>query len=294
MRRRPGRSFALLVGMGAVLEFGGAAIAYAGIQTMAQCYYWTWFPGVGQGHFPAACMQPLAGAGFHLFVPVALLLGVLCASAILAGVRAVGLVRSARNADLVLGPCLSELPEALTDAVAQVGGERVELRGDAEPYALCIGVLRPRIAVSTGLVQVLGRDELAAVLAHEELHRRRRAPLRQIAARVIARGLFFVPLLDDLLEVHVVEEEILADRKSAATVGRRPLAAALGKLLSTPSMAAGTSGFGRTSALPYRVKALGEDRMPLPKLGLPRVVASGATLGALVLLMLWMPISGLH
>lgn len=294
MTRRPGRSFVLLVGIGTGLELGGAAIAYFGLQTMAQCYYWPWFPGVGQGRFPAVCMQPLAGAGVHLFVPVALLIGLLCASAILAGVRAVGLLRSARKADVVLGPRLAEFPEVLVEAVAQAGAERVELRDDGAPYAFCIGLLRPRIAMSTELLQTLGRDELAAVLAHEELHRRRRAPLRQIVARATARALFFMPFLDDLLEIHVVEEEILADRGSAAIVGRRPLAEALGKLLSTPSVVSGVSGFGRTSALPYRVKALGEGTMPLPKLGLLRAVASGAALGVLVLLVLWMPISGVH
>lgn len=294
MGRRPGRSFALLVGIGAGLEFGGAAIAYFGLHTMAQCYYWPWFPGVGQGRFPAVCMQPLAGAGVHLFVPVALLIGLLCASTVLAGARAFGLLRSSRKADMVLGPPVAAPPDVLADAVAQAGAERVELRQDDEPYAFCIGVLRPRIAVSMGLLQALGLDELAAVLAHEELHRRRRAPLRQIIARVMARALFFMPFLDDLLEVHLVEEEILADRESVTIVGRRPLAEALGKLLSAPSLVFGASGFGRTSALPYRVKALGEGTMPLPKLGLLRAVASGAALGALVLLVAWMPISGVH
>jgi hypothetical protein len=179
-------------------------------------------------------------------------------------------------------------------AAMQAKAERVELREDDESYALCIGLLRPRVAVSTGLLQRLGHDELAAVLCHEELHRRRRAPLRQLIARVTARGLFFVPLLDDLLEVHLVEEEILADRKSTAIVGRRSLALALGKLSSDRAMLAGASGFGRVSALPYRVRALQEGSMPLPSVGLSRVVMSGISLGALVVLVLWMPVAGLH
>ena len=293
MRRRPGRSFVLLVGVGAGLELGGAAVACFGLDTMARCY-WAWLPGGARPRFPLACTRPIAGVGFHLFVPVAFLLGLLCATVILAGVRAVALGRSVRKADLILGPRVPEVPDKLATAAMRAGAQRVELRHNDEPYALCIGMLHPRVAVSTGLVAHLGRDELAAVLAHEELHRLRLAPLRQLVARVTARGLFFVPLLDDLLEVHLVEEEILADRSAASIVGRRALALALGKLSSAPALVAGASGFGRVPALPYRVKALQEGSTPLPRLGLPRVVMSGISLAALVVLVAWMPVAGFH
>ncbi len=291
MRGRPGRSFALLVGIGAGLELGGVGVALVGLDTMARCY-WAWLPGAAR--FPLACNRAIAGVGFHLFVPVAILLGVLCATVVLAGVRAVGLVQSVRNADQILGPRLPELPDDLAKAASLAQAERVELRDGDEPYALCIGMLRPRVAVSTGLLQHLGCEELAAVMAHEELHRQRRAPLRQMVARVTARALFFVPVLDDLLEVHLVEEEILADRTSSGIVGRRALALALGKLSSGPTIVVGAAGFGRVSALPYRVKALQEGSVPLPGLKLSSVVTSGMSLAALAVLVVWMPLSGLH
>jgi beta-lactamase regulating signal transducer with metallopeptidase domain len=291
MRGRPGRSFTLLVAMGVAIELGGAGIAFFGLDTMARCY-WAWLPAAAQ--FPLVCNRAITGVGFHLFVPVAILLGVLGATVILAGVRAVTLARSLRKADLILGPRLPEPPDELLTAAMLARAERVELRDDDEPYALCIGMLRPRIAVSTGLLRHLGHEELAAVLAHEELHRRRRAPLRQAVARVIARALFFAPLLGDLLDVHLVEEEILADRTSSGIVGRRALALALGKLSSAPTVVAGAAGFGRVSALPYRVKALQEGSMPLPRLDLSRVVMSGISLGGLVALVVWMPLSGPH
>ena len=293
MTRRPGRSFALLVGIGAGLELGGAGLAFFGLETMARCY-WAWFPGVARPRFPLSCTRPIAGVGFHLFVPVAILVAVLCATVILAGGRGVALARSVRKADLILGTRVPELPDELRTAAKRARAARVELRGDGEPYALCIGMLHPRIVVSTGLLRDLGPEELAAVLAHEELHRRRRAPLRQIVARVTARALFFVPLLDDLLEVHLVEEEILADRTSSAIVGRRALALAIAKLSSVRTSVAGSSGFGRVPALPYRVRALQDGSMPLPQVGLRRTVVSGISLGALVALVVWMPLSGLH
>lgn len=293
MTRRPGRSFALLVGMGAGIELGGAGMAFFGLKTMARCY-WAWFPGVTRPRFPLACNRPIAGAGFHLFVPVAILLGLLCTTVILAAVRGASLIQSVWKADLILGSRVPELPYELAAAGMRARAERVDLRDDSEPYALCIGMLHPRIVVSTGLLEHLGREELAAVLAHEELHRRRRSPLRQIVARVTARALFFIPLLDDLLEVHLVEEEILADRTSSAIVGRRALASALTTLSSAPISMAGASGFGRVPALAYRVRALQDGSMPLPQVGFSRLVVSTISLAMLAMLVIWMPLSGLR
>src|SRR4051794_37559721 len=45
------------------------------------------------------------------------------------------------------------------------------------PMAFCAGWLHPRVYVSTAALRVLSRDELAAVLAHEQHHRALRDPL---------------------------------------------------------------------------------------------------------------------
>jgi hypothetical protein len=47
-------------------------------------------------------------------------------------------------------------------------------------------------------------------------------------------------------------------------------------------------------ALPYRVRALQDGSMPLPQVGLSRMDVSGISLGVLVVLVVWMPLSGLH
>lgn len=289
MSRRAGRSFLLLMGVGVFLELAAAGVALLGLGTMARCY-WAWSPGGAHPPFPSVCRSAIIGAGFHLFVPVVILLGLICVTGVLAGVCGVSLVRSVHKADAILGPCL-RTPEVLVTAATLGRAEHVELHDDAHPYALCIGMRQPRIVISTGLVERLDLDEVAAVLAHEEVHRRRRAPLRQLMARMTARALFFVPVLDDLLEIHLVEEEIMADRTSTAIIGRRPLALALGKLSSTPTMA-GVAG--RVRAMPYRVRALQDGSTPLPRLGFTRAVMSGLFLAALVVLLLWMPLAGLR
>ncbi len=47
--------------------------------------------------------------------------------------------------------------------------------------AFVLGAVRPRIYLGADLIDVLDRDELRAVLLHEEHHRRTRAPLRLAA-----------------------------------------------------------------------------------------------------------------
>ena len=71
-----------------------------------------------------------------------------------------------------------------------------------QPRAFCAGLLRPRVYVSTGAVAILDQEALSAVLAHERHHARRRDPLRLAIGRVLARALFFLPGLADLLDVN--------------------------------------------------------------------------------------------
>lgn len=61
------------------------------------------------------------------------------------------------------------------------------------PQAFCAGLLRPRVYVSTGALELLDDPAVAAVLAHERHHARRHDPLRLACGRVLAGGLFFVP-----------------------------------------------------------------------------------------------------
>ena len=52
----------------------------------------------------------------------------------------------------------------------------------AAPVAFCAGWLRPRVYVSTALLERLSADELRAVLAHEQHHGALRDPLRLAGA----------------------------------------------------------------------------------------------------------------
>jgi Zn-dependent protease with chaperone function len=109
---------------------------------------------------------------------------------------------------------------------------RIDVVTDDRPFSFCYWFLRPRICLSTALVERLDPDELRAVLYHERYHLRQRDPLRQIVARYFAAGLYVVPVVDELLSFHTLQKEIEADQEAVRASGDvRSLASALYKLL---------------------------------------------------------------
>jgi hypothetical protein len=87
---------------------------------------------------------------------------------------------------------------------------------DERPGAFCAGLIKPRVYVSSGAVALLDEAALRAVLAHERHHARRRDPLRLAAGRVIARALFFVPGLGELVRRQQALAELSADESAVA------------------------------------------------------------------------------
>jgi len=88
---------------------------------------------------------------------------VVAASAIVKNGRHIRALRVLRQ-----GPS-AELAAA---AVGVAPAGRVYLLADARPFAVCVGLWRPAIYVSSGLVGSVSPAGLRAALAHEEAHRR--------------------------------------------------------------------------------------------------------------------------
>lgn len=136
------------------------------------------------------------------------------------------LIRSLLRRQLTPSGALAELAERLGLA------GRIDVVVDLRPFSFCYWFLRPRVCVSTGLVERLQPDELEAVLLHERSHLRRRDPLRLVIARYFAAGLYVVPVVEDLVEHYTLEKELEADQDAVSALGDvRPLARALYKVL---------------------------------------------------------------
>lgn len=147
------------------------------------------------------------------------------------GLAALGLLAAAIGGRSLLRALRAErrLLRALAPVAGPEHGPGVRVFAGREPVAFCAGLLRPRVYVSTGLVAALGAEQLAAVLAHEQHHRRTRDPLRLAVVQAGARALFFVPVLRPLHGAYATVAELGADEAAiAASNGRRgPLASAL-------------------------------------------------------------------
>lgn len=108
-----------------------------------------------------------------------------------------------------------------------IDGVEVTIIEASGPKAFCVGLLRPRVYLSTGALVLLAPVELAAVVAHEAHHKSRRDPLRILAASVLADALFFLPALSRLSERYRQLAELAADEAAAKLKGRSVLASAL-------------------------------------------------------------------
>lgn len=128
--------------------------------------------------------------------------------------------------------------------------------------AFTAGWIRPLIYVSGELDSALSVDQLAAIVAHEDAHRRRRDPLRLSLLRFLACVLFYLPALRRLADDMADEAEIDADDEAACRcVEPLVLASAIVDLASYPGLPATAAvGFQRPELLERRVRRLaGED-----------------------------------
>lgn len=127
-------------------------------------------------------------------------------------------------------------PAELTAAAMQLGlKDHIDLVRHPASFAFCYGYVRPRICVSTGLVDLVTALELKAVLLHEDHHRRRRDPLFVLITHALSHALFFIPILRDLQARYDTRKELAADAAAVRQLGSvGPMAGALYKVLSCP------------------------------------------------------------
>lgn len=163
------------------------------------------------------------------------------------------------------------------------GPARVTVVDSPAPFAFTYGLLKPRIALSRGLLAATGRAELEAVLAHEREHVRGRDPLRGlIATTLVARHIAF-PLFGQLREAFAADRELAADRHAVIRCGTSAVAGALLKATDTPGWAqtAPAAAMGSQELLEARLVQLEQGRPHRPARSSGRQV--GAAIGGVVM-----------
>jgi Zn-dependent protease with chaperone function len=178
------------------------------------------------------------------------------------------------------------VPERLLSAADAHGlGGRIDLIDAPEPCSFTYGLTRPRVAVSTGLLERVDDEELAAVLVHERYHVSNWDPAKVFLTRTLPRVFPYLPVLDALHDRYLTSRELAADRRAIEQCGARPLTSALLKVVAGPDWAdlRAAAAIGGDEALDARITQLEEDREPrMSPLGRARLGLTVFGGGALV------------
>lgn len=103
---------------------------------------------------------------------------------------------------------------------------------DKKPLAFCLGFFQPKIYISTGLIKLMNRYELEAIILHEKYHLLKKDNLLLVAVAFIKQFMLFFPVVSDLFENLIKTREVQADHYGAILLGRKqPVASAFKKLL---------------------------------------------------------------
>ncbi len=186
----------------------------------------------------------------------------------------------------LLRQCSAPLPpRLLVVARQQTLQDRLIFLATPTLVALCYGLLRPRIAISAGLMARLDDAELAAVLLHERHHLRRRDPLRYLLLHALTTGLFLVPLAPMVHRWLETRIELAADRAALAVLPRGALAGALAAVLTVPPDL--PAGLAALTATETRIAHLAGMPQPAPA-PVAASLMSVALLAVLALALVWL------
>ncbi|PWW07312.1 BlaR1 peptidase M56 [Paenibacillus cellulosilyticus] len=156
----------------------------------------------------------------------------------------------------------SRFDEALTCAIGEEHGlarTEITILDHEDSIAMTIGLFRPRIVLSTGLIAALSETELQAVIAHEKFHLKRRHPLAVFLLSLIGIALWYIPIYNWFIKKYKVLIELMADRYAVqATGGAADLSSALLVLLKrgqASTVVLGSASFA-DNAINLRLKQL--------------------------------------
>ncbi|MFE5324544.1 M56 family metallopeptidase [Paenibacillus sp. NPDC056579] len=137
----------------------------------------------------------------------------------------------------------------------------------SKPMAFAMGLIKPQIVLSTGLVDMLDRRELEAVIHHETYHRNHYDPLKTFLMSLCASVMWYIPILKSFHQNYKIVREVLADNYAISKTGDSVhLGSALLKLLkgnSPVQMPFSHVSFSDTS-INFRIRQLLDPQTELP------------------------------
>ncbi|GGM75597.1 integral membrane protein [Thermopolyspora flexuosa] len=155
--------------------------------------------------------------------------------------------------------------------------------------AYCVPGLRSEVVVSAGALRLLSRDELAAVLAHEDAHVRERHDLVLLPFAALRRAIPWARVVREAQSSVALLVEMAADDRARRHCSPRRLATALLRFGAAGSLPAPQGALGAGGDVMARVNRLISPAAELPRLFRYGVVALSALLTASAPLLWAMP-----
>ena len=82
----------------------------------------------------------------------------------------------------------------------------------AEVAAFTIGLFRPKVVISKGMIQTFSDEEMDAIIFHEEYHQNNHDQLKLFCFTLLAEGMMYIPVLKGLLQRYHTYQELAADK----------------------------------------------------------------------------------
>lgn len=112
--------------------------------------------------------------------------------------------------------------------------DKIVIIDNKQPLALCYGLMKPKIYLSTKLLESMSPAELEVIINHEKHHLNHNDTRTILFAHIIQNTFPLLPILSDLVKNLRIEREIAADNYAASGGKRQHVAAVLKKLLLYP------------------------------------------------------------
>jgi len=90
---------------------------------------------------------------------------------------------------------------------------------DEKFIALTLGLLRPKIIVSTGVIDMFSKQEVEAILLHERYHALNRDPFKIFLLTLILDGMGYIPSMKTMVSNFRTWKELLADQFAMSQMG---------------------------------------------------------------------------
>jgi hypothetical protein len=279
------RSFWSLVLVAGCAESYLVFLAVSCLHRVLPCW-WSFVP--HPTDFQANCGESVAIFGFNSWIPAAVVLVLFVITLLVACWTLIS--QTARTSRAIRQfDTLFEKPANLLEAERRLGTKLI-LVSETSVFCCCYGTIHRYVVISAGMLERLDADELAAVIAHELEHARRRDPTKALAIKVASRALFYLPLARHLGDQALVAAELGADDSAVSTVGRPALIRALlGVLGEVRPVLGNATEMASLDALDLRIDSL-RTRV-IPKVRPPLMVLVGSLLAAAAMwgLFVWLP-----